>query len=967
LTKRAPVAASRSESGVLLEREVELRAVDDLLDGARGGRGRLLLVEGHAGIGKTALLDAAVARAAASGATILRACAGELESDFAFGIARQLFEPLLAGADDETHDRLLAGSAALAGPLLERPTTWGGDEGDDRSYPVIHGLFWLLSNLAESESESGPVLVVIDDAHWADRTSLRLVLYLLQRLGTMNVAIIAARRLGEPGAPDDLLGQIAAHEASHPVRPRALSRAGARAFVATALPGADDDFTAACWRMTEGNCFLLGELVSAVEADGWAPTAANAGKLGTLAPEAVLRAVAVRLMRLSDDAAGVARAVAILGRDAQLRHVASLTGRDAGRVAAAADALAAGEILRPATTGVLRFAHPLLASAVYADVGAGERAALHRRAAEILHDEGISVQRVAAHLLPSAGSGEEWVVEVLCAAAARALDDGAPESAASYLRRALEEPPMTGARAGVLRSLGVSEAATGLPTATARLQQALDASVSDCERAHTLLHLGRARACNGQHVSALAAFEEAAAIAAADALVAAESRAEAMALGMLHAGSRVRVLDRAVAPDPDRARDASARLELPLRLATKCLREALVGDARDRVLALAQRALAGEPPLVDQGGGAVLAGISLALHACDELAWNDRVLSEAMTRARTCGSMMAFATASLLRGASRWGQGRLDEAMADVEQAIDAERYGWRHFLPGAYGVLVSLHLDRGELQSAAECAARLDISKHDGEALLAPWFAALGRLALVQRRDADALEHFEQWRDRVAGVRNPASFAGWRSASARALCALGRADEAGMLAAEELELARGFGAPRAICVALRELAHARAGGDLDEPIALLTEAVDIGAGSEARLEHCRSLLELGTVLRRAGRRTDAGRALGEALELARACGARMLQERAQAELEVAGTRVQRAARRGADALSPSERRVVALAIEGLSNRQIAEALFVTRKAVEWHLGNAYRKLDVRSRGELAGALGAPGESRRTG
>ena len=134
-----------------------------------------------------------------------------------------------------------------------------------------------------------------------------------------------------------------------------------------------------------------------------------------------------------------------------------------------------------------------------------------------------------------------------------------------------------------------------------------------------------------------------------------------------------------------------------------------------------------------------------------------------------------------------------------------------------------------------------------------------------------------------------------------------------------------------------------------------------IAGASEARLEHCRALLELGTILRRAGRRSEAGRALGEAVELARACGARLLQERADAELEVAGTRVQRAARRGADALSPSERRVVGLAIEGLSNRQIAEALFVTRKAVEWHLGNAYRKLDVRSRGELAGALGAGG------
>ena len=215
--------------------------------------------------------------------------------------------------------------------------------------------------------------------------------------------------------------------------------------------------------MTEGNCFLLGELVRAVDAEGWEPTAANAPRIGTLAPDAVLRAVAVRLMRLSDDAAGVARAVAILGDDAQLRHVAALTGRDADRVAAAGDALAAGEILRPPGRGVLRFAHPLLASAVYADVGSGERASLHRRAAEILRDEDISAGRVAAHLLPSAGSGEDWVVDVLCAAAARARAGGEPESAASYLRRALDEPPAAAARAGVLRALARCEISTDLP------------------------------------------------------------------------------------------------------------------------------------------------------------------------------------------------------------------------------------------------------------------------------------------------------------------------------------------------------------------------------------------------------------------------------------------------------------------------------------------------------------------------
>jgi DNA-binding CsgD family transcriptional regulator len=950
LTKRSPEA--NTVSGALLERETELRAIDELLDAGRASQGHLLLVEGHAGIGKSALLEAAVSRARASGMTVMRARASELESDFAFGIAIQLFEPLLAGADDETRDRLLAGSAALAGPLLERPTSWGGDEAEDRSYPVMHGLFWLLSNLAES----GPVLIAIDDAHWADRPSLRLVLYLLQRLDEMSVSIIVARRRGEPGAPNDLLGQLAAHVTSRRVRPGPLSRESGRLMVRAVLPDADDVFADACWRMAEGNAFLLGELVAAVSDEGFAPTAQNAPRIGTLAPEPVLRAVAVRLMRLSDDAAGVARAVAVLGDDAHLRHVAALTGRKPDRVAAAADALAASEILRPIDPGVLTFAHPLLASAVYADVGTGERAALHRRAAEILRGEDIAPERVAAHLLPSPGTGESWVVDVLSAAAGRALTLGMPESAASYLRRALEEPPSPAARAAILRQLGTSEAATGLPTASARLQEALAAAIDEGDRAQTLLALGRSLAATGHHDEALAALEEVATIEEAEPHVAAHAQAEAEALGLLDGARRVELLARP-APDADASSPRAGRA----LLAARCMRDAMLGVPRAQLVASADRALAGDA--VDQGAeGTALYGTALALYVADELAWDDRVLTAAITQSRARGSMMALATASLCRGASRWAQGRIAEALADAEQAVDAERYGWRHFLPTAYGLLLGLQLDCGELEAASATALAYEPFGSAGSATLAPWHEALGRRALHERREADALKHFEDWRDVVVGIENPACFANWRSASALALSALGRHDEAETLAAEELELARKFGAPRAISVALRALAHVCVHTNLEGPLAQLEEAVELVAESEARLEHGRAQLDLGTMLRRVGRRSDAGRALGDALEIARACGARLLEERALEELEVAGARVQRAALRGADALSPSERRVVALAIEGLSNRQIAEALFVTRKAVEWHLGNAYRKLDVRSRRELPAALGASGE-----
>jgi len=894
----------------------------------------------------------------------MRARASTLESDFQFGIALQLFEPLLTGIDDETHDRLLAGSAALAGPLLERPTSWAGDGAESRSYPVMHGLFWVLSNLAET----GPVLIAIDDVHWADRASLRLVLYLLQRIDDMAVSIVAARRLGEPGAPDDLLGQISTHVSSRSVRPAPLSRDGARRMVAGAWRDADAAFADACWRMTEGNVFLLQELIAAVRDEGWQPTAQNAARIGTLAPEAVLRAVAVRLMRLSDDAAGVARAVAVLGDDAQLRHVIALSGRAAERVAAAADALAASDILRPVDTGALRFAHPLLASAVYADIATAERATLHRRAAEILHGEEVAPERVAAHLLPSPGSGEPWVVDLLRAVAARALAAGAPESAASYLCRALQEPPRAEQRAAVLRELGASEAATGLLVAIEHLEEALATHGSvpgDPARARTLLALGRALAAAGRHADALARFEEAAAGADgldADEAVAAQAEAEAGTLGVLDPLRRGALLDRARAEaDADagagEAGEAGATAPRPL-LAMRCLQRALLDVPRAEVLALARSAAGGEDPSDEPGAGATVSmAMSLVLQACDELLWSERELTAALDRARATGSTVVFATASLARAASRWAQGRLADALADAERALDAQRHGWRHLLPCAYGVVTGLFVERGELAAAAATAARFDASAYAGSALLAPWHEALGRLALAERREADALAHFEAWRDVVAGIANPACGAAWRSASVPALVSLGRSDEARALAREELGLARAFGAPRAISVALRALAHAEGHGAIERQVALLEEAVGLMAESEARLELCRAQLELGTVLRRARRRTDAGRVLGDALEVARACGAQPVEERVIEELEVAGTRMRRAARRGADALSPSERRVVALAIEGRSNRQIAEALFVTRKAVEWHLGNAYRKLDVRSRHELPGAL----------
>jgi DNA-binding CsgD family transcriptional regulator len=193
-----------------------------------------------------------------------------------------------------------------------------------------------------------------------------------------------------------------------------------------------------------------------------------------------------------------------------------------------------------------------------------------------------------------------------------------------------------------------------------------------------------------------------------------------------------------------------------------------------------------------------------------------------------------------------------------------------------------------------------------------------------------------------------------WRPVAARAAAALGHAAEARHMAGEELERAQTFGAPRALGSALRATAAASTG---QRRVKLLREAVEALEASPSRLERAHALLELGGALREAGSRAQAREPLRAALDLAFRCGARGVERRAREELVAAGARPRRAALTGRDALTPSERRVAEMAASGMANRDIAQALFVTGKTVEVHLSSVYRKLGLRSRAELAGAL----------
>jgi DNA-binding CsgD family transcriptional regulator len=204
-----------------------------------------------------------------------------------------------------------------------------------------------------------------------------------------------------------------------------------------------------------------------------------------------------------------------------------------------------------------------------------------------------------------------------------------------------------------------------------------------------------------------------------------------------------------------------------------------------------------------------------------------------------------------------------------------------------------------------------------------------------------------------AVGSRNPA-FIAWRSPAALALLALGRRDEARALAEEELELARTWGAPRALGAALRAAGLVEGG---ERGLARLDEAVRVLSESPAKLEHAKARVELGAALRRLNHRAAAREHLRHAVEVATICGAGSLAARAETELLATGARPRRVALSGVASLTPSERRVAEMAAEGPTNREIAQALFVTQRTVEVHLTSIYRKLEISSRSQLAAAL----------
>ncbi len=939
----------------LLERSTELEAVQHALTESAGGDGRLLVIDGPAGIGKTSLLDATRRLAEKGGVRVLTARGGRLERDFAYGVVRQLLERVVASATPAAREALLAGPAVHAGRALELAVD-DGDDGDarvadDQAFAVRHGLYWLLSNL----SLDGPLLVAVDDVQWADAPSLRFLAYLTRRLEGAALMVAVTARSDDETADDRVLAELTDDPMARRITPAPLSLDATAALLrgvdTGGETGVDMTFAAACHTATGGNPFLLHELRTALHTDDITPTAANAHRVAGLGPSTVARSLILRIGSISPAAVAVARAVAVLGASTDPAHAADLAGVDHSTALDALDRLVRASVL--ATDRPVRFSHPILRDAVYHDLSLGDRERLHTAAASRLLQSGAPASAVAVHLLATSGRGSSATVRTLRTAAATALGQGAADLAARYLQRALEEPPDAADLPTVHGELGRATWLAGEdPTsAVAHLRAALAGTTDERARPALAIALARAVFSTGDVTGAAPILEDEL---ARPVDLPREERltleAELGSIHLLHEGT------------PENGRRIMAFAELPgetvaemLALTNVAAWHWLEGTA-GQVSTVARRAL-GQGRAVAAAGSDSIAILQAAWTGCyaDDFDTAQDTIEATLADARRTGSVFGLTCSSAMASLIAFRRG--DVALAETAARDGMAVPGLPPFVhPTLHAALAMALVERGELDEAERVMADSWVGPFLPLLVqMTPAFWALGRLRMAQGRPGEARDAFLEGldRDHRTFVHNPG--VPWRTEAALALLALGKREEALRLVAEQEPEVRRWGTDSSLGVWL----HAAARTEPDHELAVrrFEEALEVLERSPARLSHALTVVDLGIRLRRAGKPVRAREKLQDGLELARSCGATALVRRAHEELLVAGARPRRLSFTGVEALTASERRICALAAQGRSNRDIAQELFVTPKTVENHLGRAYTKLGIGTRDALARAL----------
>jgi DNA-binding CsgD family transcriptional regulator len=905
---------------VFLGRRSERALLDALLARVRAGRSDVLVLRGEAGIGKTALLDYLIERA--SDCRVARAVGVQADTELAFAGLQQLCGPLLDQLDRlpaPQRDAILVAFGLTVGPVPDR-------------FLVGLGVLGLLSKAAEDR----PLVCIVDDAQWLDRSSAQVLAFVARRLLAESVALVFAVR--EPSEQQDLAGLPE-------LVVEGLEDADARALLASVISGRLDEQAVQCViAEIRGNPLALLELprgLTAAEFAGGFGVSASV-PLSVRLEESFLERL--RLLPTETQQLLLVAAAESVGDPVLLWRAAEQIGLG---VEAAAPAEAVGLL---ELSSRVRFRHPLVRSAIYRAATLADRQAAHRALAEAT-DPKIDPDRRAWHRAQAALGPDEDVADELERSAKRALARGGLAAAAAFLERAAALSPEPGSRARRALAAAQAKEQAGAPHAALTLLATVETGPLDelqrgmleRLRGQIEVHLHRGRDAPPQLLKAARRLES------LDIGLARETYLEALyaatVVGRLGSGVlEVAQAARAAPPLPPPQPAADLLLD---GLAVRFIEGYVAGAS---ILKRALTVLRNQEVHGDQE----VRWLSLALRTAGDL-FDDEMWHVLVTRqiqlARDTGALSVLPLALINLGHLRIFAGEFDAAAALIDEA-DAITAATANASFGTSGKCLIAVYQAEEVGASVliETAVREATARGEGMALTALEYASAVLHNGLGRYDA-ALSAAQQ-----ASAQDDLSHSVWALPElVEAATRVGQAQVAAAALQQLSERARASGTDWALGMEARSRALAAEGRLADD---LYREAIDRLGETRVALELARARLLYGEWLRRERRRIEAREQLRNAYEMFAGMGAHVFAQRTRRELLATGERARRRAVETTTELTPQELQVANMARDGGSNQEIGGQLFISPKTVEYHLHKAFTKLGISSRHQLDRVLG---------